>query len=530
MGLAVLLKDRDEGRWIPDVETGISRRLPPRSNHSEVEMCARCHSRRSVLTEDYVHGQSLMDTHLPSLLVDPLYFADGQILDEVYVYGSFLQSKMYKAGVTCTDCHYAHRTGLFASPDDVCARCHLSDKYAQREHHFHKPDSTGASCVECHMPARSYMVVDPRNDHSFRVPRPDLSLKLGVTDACSRCHSDKSVEWSAEAYAKWYGTPKPHFGEALHAGMVGLPGARDSLTSMIDNKEQPAIVRATAVQLLGQYLSPRHLNTLQRALGDESPVVREAAASLLDVLDPGTRAELAQPLLTDPVRAVRIQAARILSGPPETMLDPSGRLALESAVDEYREAQRVNADTPEGRLNLGAFHVQIGEMSKAEEEYKAGIRLEPFHFAAYVNLADLYRSQGRDAEGEAVLRSGLEVSPESPGLHHALGLALARLERSDEALEELERAAELAPDVSRYSFVYGVALNSAGESRRAVEYLDGAYSRHPADVEILYALVTICRDLGLLEEATRYADLMAQQTPDDPRVKDLQRQLDSAGH
>ena len=192
LGLVVTLKDASGGAWAFEPKTPVARRTRPLASRVEVETCGRCHARRAQLWPEYRHGQPLEDTHRVALIEEGPYHADGQILDEVYEYGSFVQTRMYREGVTCSDCHEPHSLRLRFEGSTLCARCHLSSKYDAREHHFHKPGSEGARCVSCHMPERMYMVVDGRRDHSFRVPRPDLSAALGTPNACNDCHKDRS--------------------------------------------------------------------------------------------------------------------------------------------------------------------------------------------------------------------------------------------------------------------------------------------------------------------------------------------------
>ena len=148
-------------------------------------------------------------------------FPDGKIQDEVYVYDSFLQSKMYAAGVTCTDCHNPHTLKRKSEGDKVCSKCHSEEKYTATSHHKHKKGSTGSSCVSCHMPARTYMGIDSRNDHSFRIPRPDVSVEMKeVPNACNLCHKDKDAQWATDAMKKWYGkipVGKQNFAHSLQA-------------------------------------------------------------------------------------------------------------------------------------------------------------------------------------------------------------------------------------------------------------------------------------------------------------------------
>jgi cytochrome c553 len=187
-GLSILLDERKGVHWKIDTKTGNATRSEARNSNNEIEMCARCHARRSPISDGYVHGEPLLDHYLPRLLDEGMYHADGQIDDEVYVYGSFVQSKMFHAGVTCSDCHEPHSLKLRAPGNGVCLQCHTAKKYDAESHYFHKLGSTGASCAECHMPPKKFMVIDPRHDHSIRIPRPDLSVELGTPNACNNCH------------------------------------------------------------------------------------------------------------------------------------------------------------------------------------------------------------------------------------------------------------------------------------------------------------------------------------------------------
>ena len=472
----------DGATWTMDAATGIARRSAPRRSHVEVETCGRCHARRGIVSEDYVWGRPLLDTHRVALLGDPLYHADGQLQDEVYEYGSFLQSRMYAAGVTCTDCHDPHSTklrGVTDDPNAVCARCHLPATFATPAHHHHPEGSPGARCIACHMPERTYMVVHRRHDHGFRVPRPDLSVKIGTPNACTDCHTKETPQWAADAAARWWGTARasrPHWAEAIHAGRENLPGAGAALAAVADDPAQPAIVRATAVALLESYLAPATGPSVERALHDPDPLVRMAAVGTLSGVEPAARARLVLPLLTDPVRTVRIDAARSLATVPPDALPEAERATLAAALDEYRAAQELVADRPEGQANLAMLDAEHGDAAAAERRYRRAIRIAPALPSPYVNLADLYRTQGRDADGERVLREGLAAAPRDPALYHALGLALIRQQRSREALEPLGRAAELAPEQARYAYVYAVALHDAGQPDRALAALRSTHA------------------------------------------------------
>ncbi len=458
LGLTVRLGEQEPATWVMDQETGIALRDRVRTTRTEIEACGRCHARRGLVTEDYVPGRPLMDTHRVALLEPGLYQADGQILEEDYEYGSFLQSKMYAAGVTCTDCHDPH--ALKPLPGNgACLKCHLAQRFEVPAHHHHEQDGPAASCKACHMPATNYMVVHARHDHGFKVPRPDLTAKIGTPNACVRCHADKPLAWSISAYAKWWGTKRtdrPHWSETIAAGRANPIAAADALSALIDEEGTPAIVRATAVTL-AEGAMPRTLQTVAGALVDSDPLVRDAAVRALWETDPRLRAKLLPPLTEDAVRTVRIDAGRALAGGAAKLLDPQQARHAADALEEWRASQRQDADRPEARLNLCVLEAELGDMPQAEVDCSAAARLAPRIPTVYVDLADVQRAEGREDEARATLRAGLQIAPDNAALWHAMGLALVRQHRPAEALAALKKATELEPRNPRFAEVYRIA-------------------------------------------------------------------------
>ena len=526
LGLVVRFEPRSA--WMIDPLTRAPRRAVPSKSHAELETCAVCHSRRAQLMEGYTPGQPLAETHLPALLTTGLYQADGQMQDEVYNYGSFLQSRMHASGVTCSDCHEPHSLKLRATGNTMCTQCHAALRYDSEQHHHHTAGSPGSACAACHMPVRTYMVVHRRHDHSFRIPRPDLSATLGTTNACTDCHRNRSAAWAAAAVAHWFGPEREGFqtfGPALWAARHEQRAAPQLLQQIADSAAQPAIVRATALAELAPYLANSLVATIDRALHDPDPLVRIGALEGLQLLPPEQRWMAAGPLLDDPVRAVRMEAVPfLLVAPP----DPSHQSELAHAVEEYLAIQRTNADRADAHVNIALIRQQQQNAGQAEAEYHKAIQLDPAFTPARVNLADLYRALGREADGLKVLRDGLAEFPADAALHHALGLALVRSHRLPEAIAELERAAQLAPGSARYTYVYAVALNSAGKRPEAVRLLRENERRHPADRDTIIALIDLLREQGDRRAALGYAHSLAELTPDDPSVAILIRSLQSA--
>lgn len=529
-GFPVTFDERKGVNWSIDGASGNGMRSAPRTSSKEIETCALCHARRAPIREGHVPGRPLADTHLPALLTEGLYEADGQMRDEVYNYGSFLQSRMHARGVTCSDCHDPHAGKLRMPGNGVCHQCHAADKYGAEAHHRHAGAAQAQTCAACHMPVRNYMVVDARHDHSFRVPRPDLSVALGTPNACNDCHRDRPPAWAAAAVSRWHGDERKGFqtfGPALHAARTDQIDARRRLLDVARDTTQPAIVRATALEELAPRLTAIDVRDVAITLNDADPLVRSGALGALRAFPADDRWRYAQRMLGDPVLGVRLEAVSLLL---ETwpQLDPSRRKILTPGIDEYVAVQDGNADRPESQVNLGNLHGLRDDPQRAEAAFRRAIALEPAFVPAYVNLGNLLREQGRDADAETVLRQGLAVQPDSAALHHALGLALVRSGKPQPALRALERAATLAPGDARYAYVHAVARASSGERGRALALLADNHRRHPADRDTLVALATFSRDAGDRKAAIDWARRLEALAPEDPQAASLLRELGGA--
>ncbi len=458
-GLTVHFGERRDAGWKIDPTTGNSTRSRARDTDTEINVCAQCHSRRGQFSNGYHAGEMLEDHYIPALLTPDLYYPDGQQRDEVYNWGSFLSSRMYSKGVTCGDCHEPHGAKLRAEGNAVCAQCHLASKFDTTAHHFHEPGTPGAQCAACHMRTTTYMVVDPRHDHSFRIPRPGLSETLGVPNACNQCHEDRTAAWAFAELKKRYPHPKSGFQDfatAFASADRGEPDATIALAQLVSNQDESAIARAAALERLAQLGGDNATLSAEAGLRDRSPLVRHAAVGVYDTVPPEQRGPIV-PLLRDPVRDVRTRAARTLAPVPASALGPTEAQAYSKAAAEYVAAERFNADRPENRTNLGTYYAERGQFADAEMELRAAIALDPVFVPAWANLADVMRMQGREADAESALREGIARSPEDATLHHALGLSLVRQKKGDQALSELKRATELAPGNARFAYVYGVA-------------------------------------------------------------------------
>ena len=538
---------------VSDDDKGLYVDLGADDSHLQVEACARCHARRSIVSGTYKYGKDFMDMYEPQLLLEPYYYADGQILDEDYVYGSFIQSKKYHQGVRCTDCHNPHTARLRAEGNALCIRCHnpakskrfktLKNKnYDTPEHHFHKAGESGASCVECHMPATNYMVVDPRHDHSFRIPRPDLTVKLKIPNACNRCHGDKSAKWAAEKINKWYPGSKAkreeekQFAEIFAAAQAGETEVTTDLIGLAGDSSRPAIVRATVLNLLGRYSTPEVLELMTSSLKDKSPLVRLEAARGISAVLPQTFGEEFQKkklsllfsILNDSVRAVRSEAVRGLSEVPAKLFAQEQRQSFKKVLTEYKDRQKAMEERPESHLNLGMLYQDLGKIDLAEEEYKTAVRLADYFVPARFNLSNLYNAQGRNEEAEQLIREIIEKTPEYGEAHYSLGLLLAEMKRLKEAEDALAKATELMPKRIRVRYNYALVLQHLGKRKKAEGELKKAYQLDKSAVIIVNALTIFYLQENKLREALPYAKRLVELAPDAPEPKQMLEQLEQS--
>jgi Flp pilus assembly protein TadD len=420
-----------------------------------------------------------------------------------------------EGNAVCTQCHNAAGNPRFPT---LKART-----YDAPEHHFHTAGSDGARCTSCHMPSRNYMVVHARPDHSFRIPRPDQSEKLGTPNACNQCHAKQPASWAAAAIAKWYGPQRrqePGFAEAFAAARAGRREAIPALVAIIRDPAQPAIVRASAVQLL-PLSSEAALAAAIEARHDGEGLVRAAAVEALAGQPPQQRAFLLAPLLRDPLRLVRIEAARALATLPPGTLPDSERAAYDGAFAEFMQAQAASADMPASNLGMANLHSLRGEDAKARELYTRTLKMDPFLAPASSALASHLSASGDSEAAAAVLREGLRRSPNDGSLHYALGLLLAESGKMAEAARELGTASRLLPADARAAYNHGLALQQLGKPRDAEAALRKAYSLDAGDPAYAYALAVLLMREGRPQAALPYAERFAELDPGNPQARQL---------
>ena len=506
-------------------------------NDAQINTCIVCHSRRSLLADGYQHGASIENHFVPEILRESLYHPDGAIQDEVYVYGSFVQSEMYHhQNVKCSDCHNPHSLKLRHDDNMLCVRCHIPnannpDGYDTPKHHFHEVGTEGASCVECHMPETTYMVVDPRRDHSMRVPRPDLSVEVGGPNACTKCHTDQSDQWAADAVTKWYGPSRasnlgvPNHARVFAAARENKPSAEADLNTIANDEKRPVIVRATALHELRRYGGQASTDTVLKMLKAESFWLRHYAVMAVARLAPERQAIELGPMLSDPALAVRVEAARVLSEGAQNVLADSLRPVYEKAIAEYEQSQLLVANQAGGRLNLGVLYTNQGKPDEAKAQYEIALKKDPTFLPAMVNLATLENQAGNNPAAESLLRRAVEQQPDFAEGWYSLGLLVAETKGVAEAVDYLGKAAELAPQNLGMARNYAVALHQAARLPEALREYQRAVTIAPNDLQALQYLASFYLQIGYPEHALPLVQRLRLLSPQDQDLLRFETQV-----
>ena len=487
-----------------------------------LKTCARCHS-RSASIDDFSHEhQNLMDYIIPSLLTTNLYYPDGQIQDEVYIYGSFTQSKMFQRDVKCSDCHDVHSQKLKKGGNDLCLTCHRADTYDTEDHHFHKrkyqgKESKGDDCIQCHMPETNYMGIDQRADHSIRIPRPDLSVKYQTPNSCNSqgCHSEKSAQWSNGMMKKWYGIRKrPHYAGVISDGRNGNPDALKGLITLSKDMLSPVIVRATALSLLRSYPAKESYDALEHALSDQEPLVRQTAISTINLLRFDKNARLMFPLLYDPVKAVRIQAALGVASIKNLRLTQDQKKVFNRGTEEYIKTMEYTSDFPSGVYNLGLLYDALGQTEKSIHHYKRAIEKDNQFYPAKNNLAMLYNSIGKNEEAEVLFKQILKDQPHLYEISYSLGLLLVEEKKYQDAVVYLKSAVGGLPERARIHYNLGLLLQFLKRTSEAEKALSKALSLEPDNFDFLYAIADHFIKTRDLDKADMAAGKIIELYPD----------------
>ncbi len=481
------------GGWQRSPAEKVAHWVGQAGNHRlAMDTCFACHSLRAPLTDRFVPGELFLDHFTPEWIQPPFYQGDGQIAEEVYVYGSFQQSKMYAAGVSCLDCHDAHSNQLKVSGNGLCLQCHNPQIYDLEAHHRHEQGSTAAQCVTCHMPGKTYMGVDFRRDHRFAKPDPAVHQLTGSTDLCQDCHEDRWQQWMKSRKGS---TALDEIDGPLISGRLMLNALRsghqaDPLLGfkLAQDAELNAIEQASALGMVSSQVIARRPDLLAAALTSSSDLLRLAAVQQAAYIPASLKPTMLAPLLEDARRAIRVAAARAM-GSAIKKANPPG-----SAVHALKELDLSLAQSAwrgEGRLMLSAQALQLGDTSQAIKQLLKALDIDPFFIGIYLNLADIYRLTGDEAKVLETLDSGIKNISDAGPLLYSKALTLIRQEDYLGAVKQLQMASELDPLNPDYAFVRLLALQKVGRITQALALIESM----PVSLQVEPRIKALARSL-----------------------------------
>ncbi|MBB3048233.1 putative CXXCH cytochrome family protein [Litorivivens lipolytica] len=505
-GFSATLKERGQWLWL-EGETIARRQGEPAGR--QLSSCGQCHSLRQNIGE--WHPDTRLTDHATLTLPNPPhYHADGQIREEVFVMGSFLQSRMHGAGVVCSNCHEPHSGELRAEGDAVCLQCHQPATYSATTHHRHQVSDM--HCVDCHMPATVYMGVDARRDHRFGVPDPELSQQLGSPDPCLSCHADLSLE---VLQARLPEAVTESQQRARTFARVQRQGFSDSDRYRLDSDYFPDLREASLLHLLSLRIATDRALLTSR-LKDSSPLVRAAAIRAFASAPPAERWDLLSPLVNDRSRAVQMELVPALAGAVPSAVAAPVRERLSQLFKDYEALMRANTDSPQIAANFANYHLAQGSPSQAEALFLRAIKLDPGFVYPYLQLSAL--AAGTPAELDWLNKA--KAVDQRGEADYQRALYHVRQRDYQQALADFEQALKVAPAREDFAYAYAIALENTGQINRALTVLSQLEARGHAttrsrDLQLRYLLKS-----GQRKKADEFLQQWLAREPDNPTARE----------
>ncbi|WP_243652283.1 tetratricopeptide repeat protein [Mariniflexile fucanivorans] len=491
-----------------------------------VDDCARCHMRREQISEHYNFEGTMLDHYFPQLIVQNTYYPDGQILDEDYVYGSFVQSKMYHNNVTCTSCHNPHSTKLKFDGNALCLQCHVPANYDTPKHHFHPINTESSQCINCHMTGRYYMGNDFRRDHSFRIPRPDLSIKYGTPNACTGCHTDKSNEWALENFKKHYGEPKEnHFSDLLAPGLTGSEHGLQDLFKLAHDTSYPEIARASAIKGISNYVNSNTIDDMLKFLKDESPLVKAATLDALGTMHTNDYVNYFLPLLKDEKRAVRVKAFFAIGALSENDIPKEYKEVYKIVKTEFETNLKSTSDFVGGRIKKADYNLKKGNLEAAIKGYESALEIDNINNIVRTNLANLYYRNKDFNKAEAAFKTIIKQEPAYGETYYSYALLLAELNRTEDAIAQLNLAIKYMPENTRSYYNLSLLYDKVGDFKKAEDIAVKGLKKAPQNESLLYILAYLYSKNNEKEKAKNIAIRLIELYPNNNDYRTLLNQL-----
>lgn len=494
-------------------------------NRLQVNTCAPCHARKTDISPEPLNSTELLDQMIPELISNEHYFADGQIKDEDYEYGSFAQSKMFHNKVKCSDCHNPHSGKLRKEGNAMCLSCH-EPRYDSQAHHFHTGNNKSTECISCHMPEKTYMGNDHRRDHSFRIPRPDQSVLYQTPNTCNGCHSKQTAKWAAETINTWYGQKRAyHFSDDLLPGSKLNTQSKVHLYRLTADTTQPEIARATAVYYLSYLQDQETCERLLQLSRDKRAMVRYHAFRALENYPAEWWSQEATHGLSDQVRGVRIATADLYHRVGKEQVPTSARRLYAQADAENKTYLRYQRDFAVGNVMMGDYYLQETDYENAVRHYLRGLKKDSLMNYARLNLSAAYNGLKQNKEALNTLKQAERVDPKNSDIQQNLALLYYELGDPTSSLKHFKQALAAGHSGPDVFYNYGLLLQQNGSEKEAEQILLKGHQAYPTSGKLNYALTYLYLNQQNFTQARKFANYLLQTEAQNASYHPLFRQL-----
>ena len=480
-------------------------------------MCNTCHAKLSSVSASFTPGDDYFDHFDLIALEHHDFYPDGRDLGENYTMTTWRMSPCVNSGkLDCMHCHTSsgrYRFEDLARANDACKPCH-KERLENAEAHTHHPaESEAGKCIACHMPMTKFAHMN-RSDHSMRPPAPAATLAFESPNACNLCHTDEDAAWADNHVRRWYGgghqKKMVDQGRLIDEARRGNWANLDRILKYIGSKDRDEIFAVSLIRLLRSCNSPNKWPGIIKALKeDSSPLVRAAAAEILDGYPTPEALEALLGATGDRYRLVRVRAAASLAGIPSEGLRDEYQKNLQKATAEYLEGLQSRADDYSNHYNLGNFYLACRQTNQAIRSFETAIKLRPDYMASHVNAAFAYNAAGRNDKAEASFRKALELDPNSVAVHLNLGMLLGEQSRLGEAEDAFRRALKVDPNSAVAAYNLGVIL-APKHPPEAVKWCGRAYQLRPDEPKYGYTYAYYLYQNGDADKAVNVLEGMVK--------------------
>lgn len=481
-------------------------------------LCGPCHAKMHPLTDSFAPRDRYFDHFGLATLEQSDFYPDGRDLGENFTYTTWLLSPCVASGqLHCVKCHTSSGRYRFAgdNPNAACLPCHQGKVDNLPAHSHHKTAPGAPVCISCHMPMTEFARMR-RSDHSMRPPMPAATLAFGSPNACNLCHTNKDAAWADRQVRKWHADD--YQAPVLRQGSwIAQARKRDwshlaEIVKYLSGSDRQEVWASSLIQLLRACDREEKWPGIKACLNDSSPLVRAAA---VEAMGDQVRPDMLPALLTavkDDYRIVRVRAASALAGVPRQTVPENDRPNLDRATRELLASFLARPDSSASYHNLGNFYLERRELPKAVEAFETAIRLMPEDVASRVNLSVAYNMSAQNDKAEASLRAALKLDPTNATVHLNLGMLLAEMDKMPEAEQAFRAALRNDPRSAQAAFNLGVLL-AQSRPEEAIGLCARAAELRPEEPKYAYTLAFFQNQQGQADKAASTLEKLLLQKP-----------------